>query len=187
MWSFFCLQVVQTVETVNFSLLQTVETVNFHRIALEGALRQKVNDGKEGLIFWICKMYDSFTTIDLIQHQNFQDKRNPFHGRFMHKPARFWYGKLMNIWRKGSSWCSCVESLKILSISDSFACETDYRFLAFFTIDNRKKEVITKLWYSMIGHCIWQRVGCLLFAGVARACAYAQMIFTAVSKRDAVS
>ena len=27
---------------------QTVETVNFHRIDLEGALRQKVNDGKEG-------------------------------------------------------------------------------------------------------------------------------------------
>ena len=45
---FFCLQVVQTVETVNFPLLQTVETVNFHRIDLEGALRQKVNDGKEG-------------------------------------------------------------------------------------------------------------------------------------------
>ena len=41
---FFCLQ-------VNFPLLQTVETVNFHRIDLEGALRQKVNDGKEGLIF----------------------------------------------------------------------------------------------------------------------------------------
>ena len=35
--------------------------------------------------------------IDLIQHENFQEKRNPFHGRFTHITARFRYAKLMNI------------------------------------------------------------------------------------------
>ena len=29
------------------------------------------------------------------QHRNFQEKRNPFHGRFPHKTARFGYAKLM--------------------------------------------------------------------------------------------
>ena len=28
----------------------------------------------------------------------FRGIRNPFHGRFTHKKARFWYAKLMNIW-----------------------------------------------------------------------------------------
>ena len=28
--------------------------------------------------------------------QNIEEKRNPFHGRFTHKTARFWYAKLMN-------------------------------------------------------------------------------------------
>ena len=35
--------------------------------------------------------------IDLIQHQKFQGKRYPFHGRFTHKTARVWSAKLMNI------------------------------------------------------------------------------------------
>ena len=34
-------------------------------------------------------------SIDLIKHS--RKKRNPFHGRFTHKTARFWFGKLMNI------------------------------------------------------------------------------------------
>ena len=32
--------------------------------------------------------------IDLIQHQKFQEKLNPFHGRFTHKTAIFWFAKL---------------------------------------------------------------------------------------------
>ena len=52
-------------------------------------------------------------------------------------------------------------------------------------IDNWKKEVSTKLWYSTIGHLATRWL--TPFSGVARACAYAHMIFTAVSKRDAVS
>ena len=52
-------------------------------------------------------------------------------------------------------------------------------------IDNRKKEVSTKLWYSRIGHLAARWLS--PFLGVARACAYAHMIFIAVSKRDAVS
>ena len=43
----------------------------------------------------------------------------------------------------------------------------------------------TKLWYSTIGHLATHWLA--LFSGNARACAYAHMIFTAVSKRDAVS
>ena len=42
-------------------------------------------------------LFRFFPTIDLIQHQNFQEKRNPFHCRFTHKTSRFWYAKLMNI------------------------------------------------------------------------------------------
>ena len=52
-------------------------------------------------------------------------------------------------------------------------------------IDNRKKEVSTKLWYSMIGRlatCWLSSSSC-----AARACAHAHIIFTAVSKRDALS
>ena len=49
-------------------------------------------------------------------------------------------------------------------------------------IDNRKKEVSTKLWYSTIGHLATRWLS--PFSGVARACAYAHMIVTAVSKRD---
>ena len=52
-------------------------------------------------------------------------------------------------------------------------------------LDNRKKEVSTKLWYSTIGHLATRWLS--PFSGNARACAYAHMIFTAVSKRDAVS
>ena len=52
-------------------------------------------------------------------------------------------------------------------------------------IDNRKKEVSTKLWYSTIGHLATRWLS--PFSGVPRACAYAHMIFTAVSKRDALS
>ena len=35
--------------------------------------------------------------IDHIQHKKIQEKLNPFHGRFPHKTARFWFVKLMNI------------------------------------------------------------------------------------------
>ena len=52
-------------------------------------------------------------------------------------------------------------------------------------IDNQKKEVSTKLWYSTIGHLATRWL--YPFSGVARACVYAHMIFTAVSKRDAAS
>ena len=45
--------------------------------------------------------YDMFDDIELIQHQRFQEKRNRFQGRFTHKTARFWFAKLMNIWKKG--------------------------------------------------------------------------------------
>ena len=44
-----------------------------------------------------CITKKGYIHVDLIQHQNFQEKRNPFHGRFTHKTARFWYAKLMNI------------------------------------------------------------------------------------------
>ena len=52
-------------------------------------------------------------------------------------------------------------------------------------IDNRKKEMSTKLWYSTIGHLTTRWLS--PFSGIVRACAYAHMRFTAVSKRDAVS
>ena len=48
-----------------------------------------------------------------------------------------------------------------------------------------EKKVSTKLWYSTIGHLATRWLS--PFAGVARTCAYAHRIFTAVSKRDAVS
>ena len=44
-----------------------------------------------------CDSSDIIFWIDLIQHQKFQEKRNPFHGRFTHKKARFWFAKLMII------------------------------------------------------------------------------------------
>ena len=53
------------------------------------------------------------------------------------------------------------------------------------TIDNRKKEVSTKLWYSTIGHLATRWLS--PFVGAARACPYAHMIFTAVSNTDAVN
>ena len=56
-------------------------------------------------------------------------------------------------------------------------------FLAHLTTG--KKEVSTKLWYSTIGRLATRWLS--PFSGVARACAYAHMIFTAVSKRDTVS
>ena len=59
------------------------------------------------------------------------------------------------------------------------------RLVRMRTIDNRKKEVSTKLWYSMIGRLATRWLSSLL--GVARACAHAHIIFTAVSKRDALS
>ena len=77
---------------------------------------------------------ESFCIIDLIQHQKFQEKRNPFHGRYTHKTAKFWFGKVMNLWRKASSCCSFVQSLKIPSKKGSFARETDFIFVAFFTV-----------------------------------------------------
>ena len=40
----------------------------------------------------------------------------------------------MNNWRKGSSCCSCVQILKILSKQGSLASETDFIFLAFYTV-----------------------------------------------------
>ena len=47
--------------------------------------------------YYACEIDNSFhrvvTFIDLIQHQNFQEKLNPFHSRFTHKTARFWYAK----------------------------------------------------------------------------------------------
>ena len=43
----------------------------------------------------------------------------------------------------------------------------------------------TKLWYSTIGHLA--TLGLSVFFGVARACAHAPTIFTAVSKRDEVN
>ena len=52
-------------------------------------------------------------------------------------------------------------------------------------IDNRNKEVSTKLWYSMIGRLATRWL--FSSSGVARACAHAHIIFTAVSKRDALS
>ena len=58
--------------------------------------------------------------IDLIQHKKIQEKWMPFtavNGRFTHKTARFWFAKLINIWRRGSSCrllfvCSKFENLK---------------------------------------------------------------------------
>ena len=52
-------------------------------------------------------------------------------------------------------------------------------------IDNRRKEINTKLWYSTMGRSATHWL--FPFSGVARACAYAHLIFTAGSKRDAVS
>ena len=43
--------------------------------------------------FWIGTWFpiDVFQfTVGLIQHQNFQEKRNPFDVRFTHKTAIFW-------------------------------------------------------------------------------------------------
>ena len=48
---------------------------------------------------------------------NFQEKRNPFHGLFTHKKARFWFAKLLNIRRQGCSYWSCVQSLPLKRIS----------------------------------------------------------------------
>ena len=31
--------------------------------------------------------------IDLIKHQKFQEKRNPFHNRFRHRIVRFWFAE----------------------------------------------------------------------------------------------
>ena len=52
-------------------------------------------------------------------------------------------------------------------------------------IDNRKKEVSTRLWYSTMGRSATRWLS--PFSGVARACAHTLMFFNAVSKRDAVS
>ena len=35
--------------------------------------------------------------IDFTQHQDFQDKRNPFHDRFTQKNVTFWCANRMNI------------------------------------------------------------------------------------------
>ena len=72
--------------------------------------------------------------IDLIQHKTFQEKRNLCHNRFTHKTDRFWLAKLMDIWRKSSFCCSRVQNLKIPLKKGTFACETDFLFLAFFTV-----------------------------------------------------
>ena len=57
----------------------------------------------------------------------------------------------------------------------------------FSCIDNRKEEVSTELWYSMIGRLATPWLSSS--SGVARACAHAHIIFTAaaVSKRDTLS
>ena len=47
-----------------------------------------------------------------------------------------------------------------------------------------EKKVSTKLWYSTIGHLAARWLS--TFSAVARACAHASIIFTAVSKREAV-
>ena len=77
----------------------------------------------------------------------------------------------------------------VLSICRIFYCKRFYKaypvMRKFGSIDNRKKEVSTKLWYSTIGHLATRWLS--PFPGVTRAWAYAHMIFTAVSKRDAVS
>ena len=53
------------------------------------------------------------------------------------------------------------------------------------SIDNRRKEVSTKLWYSTMGRSAMHRLS--PFSGIVRACAHALIFFTAVSKRDVVS
>ena len=54
-----------------------------------------------------------------------------------------------------------------------------------YVIDNRRKEMSTKLWYSTISHLA--TLGLSAFFGVLLACAHALTIFTPVSKRDAVN
>ena len=53
------------------------------------------------------------------------------------------------------------------------------------SIDNRRKEVSTKLWYSTMGRSAMHWLS--PFSGIVRACAHALIFFTAVSKRDVVS
>ena len=71
---------------------------------------------------------------DNIQHQNFQEKRNRFHARFTSEIVRLWCANLMNIERKGSYCFSCVEIVEIPSKQGRFACETVFKFFAFFTV-----------------------------------------------------
>ena len=79
-----------------------------------------------GLIFTLVKLvfYLSFSLLNqiLILYEvcktstsyNIKiSKKNEI--RFTHTTARFWYAKLMKIWRKGSSCCSCLQSLKFPS------------------------------------------------------------------------
>ena len=54
---------------------------------------------------------DKTVTIDL--RLKLQEKRNPFHAGFAHKSTRFWFEKLMNIWRKDISCWLCVQNLEI--------------------------------------------------------------------------
>ena len=57
------------------------------------------------------------------QDRKFQEKLNPFHGRFTVRSIRFRLAKQIDIWIKIASSCSCVQNMKIPLKLSSFARE----------------------------------------------------------------
>ena len=108
--------------------------------------------------------------------------KDPIHGNSLKKLLN--HLSIMKVWYNKYDVIEVEEFNSFIS-KEFKLCSLQFCNRCIFPIDNRKKEVSTKLWYSMIGHLATRWLS--PFLGVARLCAYAHMIFTAVSKREAVS
>ena len=108
--------------------------------------------------------------------------KDPIHGNSLKKLLN--HLSIMKVWYNKYDVIEVEEFNSFIS-KEFKLCSLQFCNRCIFPIDNRKKEVSTKLWYSTIGHLATRWLS--PFLGVARLCAYAHMIFIALSKRDTVS
>ena len=82
------------------------------------------------ILDWVnlLKICSTFCIIDNTHDRKMHEKCNPFHVRFT-RTVRFMPGKI-----EITSCCWCIQNLKILLKTSSFARETVLIFLAFFDV-----------------------------------------------------
>ena len=66
------------------------------------------------------------------QDRKFQEKLNPFHGRFTVRSIRFRLAKQIDIWIKINSCCSCIQNLKNLLTIMQFCLWDEFLFSSIF-------------------------------------------------------